>query len=87
MEIMQNYWGQREIINKIKMLNKRGTDTIHATIPTKNWKYPSTTILKYVNILAKVNKSPYGCLPNIRPHNTYSITIHICTVTLLNISN
>ena len=29
---------------------------IHAIITTKDQKYPSTTILKHTNILAKVNE-------------------------------
>ena len=42
MEFTQNDWGQRDIINKIKILTKLGTDTIHAVISTKYQKYPST---------------------------------------------
>ena len=58
MEFTQNDWGQRDIINKIVILTKRGTDTIHAVIPEKYQKYPSTTILEHANVLAKVNKLP-----------------------------
>ena len=54
----QNYWGQCDIISKIVILTKQGTDTIHAIIPMKYHKCLSTTILKHVNVLAKVNKSP-----------------------------
>ena len=57
-EFTQNYWGHRGIINKITVLAKRGTDMIHSVILTKYQKYPSTTILKNANILAKINKSP-----------------------------
>ena len=60
---------------------------IHAVILTKYQKYPSTTILKHVNVLAKVNKSRLGRLPNITPHDAYSITIHVRTVTLADISH
>ena len=43
-EFMNNDWGQRDIINNIKILTKQGTYTIHAVILTKYQKYPSTTI-------------------------------------------
>ena len=56
MDFTQNYWGQRDIINKAKILTKQVSDTIHDVIPTKYQKYPSNTILKYANVLAKVNK-------------------------------
>ena len=56
--ITQNDCGQREIINKIKILTKRSSDTIHVVIPMKYQKNTSTTILKHKNILAKLNKSP-----------------------------
>ena len=59
------------------MLTKRGSDTIHDIIPTKYQKYPSTTILKLANVLAKVNKPPQGTLHNITPPDAYSITIHV----------
>ena len=49
--------------------------------------YPSTTILKHANVLAKVNKSPSGRLHNIMSHATYSIKIHVPTMTLMDISN
>ena len=58
MQFTQNDRGQRDIINKTKILTKQGSDTIHDVIPTKYHKYPSNPILKYVNVLAKVNKSP-----------------------------
>ena len=58
MEFAQNYWGQHDIINKITILIKLGSDTINAVIPKKYHKYPSTTILKPVNVLDKLNKSP-----------------------------
>ena len=59
---------------------------IHAVIPTKYQKYPSTTILIHVNFLAKGYKSPCGRLPNIMPHDVYSITIHVRTI-VADISN
>ena len=55
---------------------------IHDVIPTKYQKYFSTTILEHAKVLAKVNKSPYDHLHNNKPHEDYSITIPICTVTL-----
>ena len=87
MEFPQNDWGQHDITNKITILIKRGTDTIHAIIPTKYSKYPSTTILKYENVLAKVNKSPYGILHNMTPHDAYIIPIHVRKMTLVDISH
>ena len=48
----------------------------------KNQKYPSTTILKHANDLDKVNKQPLGCLQNVMPHDSYSIPIHLNTMTL-----
>ena len=55
MELTQNYQGQRAIMNKITLVTKRGTDTIHTFILEKYQKCPSTTILKHVNVLAGVN--------------------------------
>ena len=55
---MQNDWGQRDIINRIKILTKRGSYMINDAIPTKYCKYPSNTLLKQANVLVKVNKSP-----------------------------
>ena len=60
MEDMQSKWVQFEIMNKTKILTKRGSDEIHDVIPTKYQKYPSNTILKYANVLAKVNKLTWG---------------------------
>ena len=87
MKLTQNYWGWHAIISNIIILTKRGTDRIHAIIPTKYYKYPSTTILKHTNVLAKVDQLPYGSLPNMTPHESYSITIHLRTVTLSEISH
>ena len=87
MEFTQNDWGQRDIINKIAILPKQGKDVKHDVIQTKNHKYPSTTILKDVNDLAKANKSPWGLLHNMTPHDAYSILTHICTITQVNISH
>ena len=58
MDFTQNDWGQHNIINKMIILNKRGSDMIHDVIPTKYQKYFSTTILEHANFLDKVNKSP-----------------------------
>ena len=60
---------------------------IHDVIPTKYQKYFSTTILEHANFLAKVNKSPEVYLHNIIPPDDYSITIHVHTVTLADISH
>ena len=38
------------------MLTKKGTDKIHDAMPKKYQKYPSTTIIKHMNVLDKVNK-------------------------------
>ena len=48
----------------------------------KYQKDPSTKILKHVNVLAKVNKSPYVCFLNMTPHDTYSIAIHVLKMTI-----
>ena len=82
MNFTQNYWGQRDIINKIIILTTQGTYTIHAVIPKKYQKHPSTTILKHVSVLAKVKKLPYGCLHNMTPHGAYSIIIRVYTMTI-----
>ena len=58
MESTQNDWGQCDIINKTKILAKRGSDKIHDIIQTKYQKNPSNTILKHANVLDKVNKLP-----------------------------
>ena len=46
-----------------------------------------TTIPKHANVLAQVNKSPYGHLHHTTPHDAYTITIHVYTVTLAAISH
>ena len=56
MEFTQDYWGQCDIINKTKILTKRGSDNIHDVIPSKCQKHPSNKILKQADVLAKVNK-------------------------------
>ena len=38
-----------------------------------------------MDILDKVNKSPYGSLLNMTPHEAYSIKIHVCTMTIVSI--
>ena len=58
MEFMQNDWGQHDFINKTRILTKGVTDTIHAVIPKKYQKYPSTKIFKHLNVSDKVNKLP-----------------------------
>ena len=81
-----NEGGQRDTINNIIILTKKGAYTIYTIIMTKYQKYPSTTILKHVNVLAKVNKLPYFRLLNMTPRYAYSITIHVRTMTLVDIS-
>ena len=49
-------------------------------------RYPSTTIIKHAYVLAKVNKSPWGRLQNMTPHDSYSIIIQVPTITLVEIS-
>ena len=56
MEFTKSDWGWRDIMNKITILTKRGTDAIYAVIPTKYQKYLSTAILDHVNVLDRVNK-------------------------------
>ena len=60
---------------------------IHDVIPTKYQTYFSTTILEHANVLDKVDKSPLNVLRNMTPHDAYSITIHVRTVTLSDISH
>ena len=57
-EFTQNDLGQHDIINKIIILNKLGSDMIHDVIPTKYQKYFSTTILEHANFWDNVNKRP-----------------------------
>ena len=87
MDNTQNYWGQRDIINTIKTFTKQGSDMINDVISKKYQKYPFNAILKHANILAKVNKSPYGHLHNMTPHDVYSITIHVRKMTLADMSH
>ena len=83
----KNYWGQHDIINKTKVLNKRGSYTIHDVITTKYHKYPFYAKLKHDNILDKVDKLPWGGLLKMMSHEAYSIQIHVCTMTLANINH
>ena len=87
MEFTQNDESKRDIINNIIILAKRGTYMVQAVIPKKCHKYPSTKILKHANVLAKVNKMPWGYLHNMAPHDAYSIPIHVRTVTLAEMSH
>ena len=48
-------------------------DIIYVIILVKYQKYPSNKILKHANVLAKVNKSPWGILHNTTPNNAYNI--------------
>ena len=58
MEFTQNRWGQHDIIKRIKIITKPGSDTMHDVILKKYQKYPSNTIPEHKNVLAKVNISP-----------------------------
>ena len=68
-------------------INQKGTDKKYAVIPTKHQKYSSTTILKHVDVLAKVNKSPYAHLLYMTPHGAYIIKIHVCKMTISEIGH
>ena len=87
MEFKQNEWIHRDVINKIRILTKQGTDMIHTVILMKYQKYPSTTILKHANVLAEVNKLPYGRLPYMMPQEAYSIPTHIHKMILADIGH
>ena len=58
MEFTKNDWGQRDIVNKTKILNKRGSNKIHDVIMMKYQKCPSNKILKHANVSDKVTKPP-----------------------------
>ena len=58
MEFTQNDWVQCGIINEIKILTKRGTDTIHAVIQKNTRNIPQPKYLNMQVFLSKVNKSP-----------------------------
>ena len=60
MSFTHNIKGQNDTINNIIILTKRGADTVYTVFHKKFHRYPSTTIPKHLNFLAKVNKSPYG---------------------------
>ena len=62
-------------------------ETIDDDSQTKYHKYPSTTILKHANVLDKVNKLPNVSLLNIMSHDAYIITIHLCKMTITDISH
>ena len=87
MSFTHNDLDQCDIINHIIILTKRGADKIYTILPKKHYRYPSTTILKHANALVKVNKPPYEVLHNMTPHDTYIITIHVYTMTLVDISH
>ena len=53
MELMNNDSVQRDIINNIITLTKRGSDKIHDLIMTKYQKYPSNTILNMLLLWLK----------------------------------
>ena len=56
-------------------------------IPKKYHNYPSTTIIKDVDVFAKVNKLPYVPLLDMTSHDSYIIEIHVCTMTIFYISH
>ena len=49
--------------------------------------YPPTTVLKHSDVLDEVNKCMCVSLRNMKPHDAYSITIHVCTMTIPDISD
>ena len=55
MKFTKNDWGWSDIINKTKILTKRGSDAINDIISKKYQKYPSNTKVKHANVFAKVN--------------------------------
>ena len=67
MKFMHNDWVQHDIINNIIILTKWGAYMIYNVIPMKYHNYSSTTILKYANVLAKVNNSSYKRLLDMMP--------------------
>ena len=85
MEFTQNDWGKRDSIDKVIILTKLDTDTIHVINPTKYQNYPLTTMLGHGNVLNQLKKSHYVCLINIKPYDAYSITIHVCTMNISDI--
>ena len=60
---------------------------IHVAIPKIYNKYHPIKILKHANVLDKVNKSTLVCLLNMVTQDSYSITIHVHTIIILNISH
>ena len=60
---------------------------INDVILAKYQKHFSNTILKHANVLANINKSPWGRLLDMTPHDTYSIPIHGRTMTLVDINH
>ena len=60
---------------------------IHDVIPKQYHKISLQQNTWHDNVLDKVNKSPWGRLQNMTPHDAYIITIHAQTTTLANISN
>ena len=60
---------------------------MYDVILIKYQKYPSTTMLKHVNVLAKLNKAALGSLPDMMPHKYFSITINVHTMILADISH
>ena len=53
MNFTHNYWGQHDIINKIKILTKQGADTIYTAIMIKYHKYPSEKIIRHAIVWLK----------------------------------
>ena len=56
MEFTQNDWGKRDSIDKVIILTKLDTDTIHVINPTKYHNYPLTTMLGHGNVLNQLKK-------------------------------
>ena len=59
---------------------------IHAVIPINYHKYPSSTIIKHKDVLARVNKWTYVHSLNMKPHDYKSITNHVHKMTVSDIS-
>ena len=66
MNYTQIDWSQRDIIKKIKILTKQGTDTIYTFILMKYHKYPLKK-LKHAKVLAQVNKPYCKLLLDMKP--------------------
>ena len=85
-EFTKNGWGQRDIIQELKINKTRYIYDTCRHSDKKSEICPSTTTLKHSNALDKVNKLSSVRLPYMTPYDDYSIKIHVQTVTLADIS-